>query len=282
MFFLNINIKKVVVVGLIIVLPLITINMEQKPTSSNWMNTPFSFLAGLTQTAFFEFSYGVKHTTATYVNLINIKKENAELKLRNSELTTLLSQKTEIELENNRLRNLLNFKQNTKMELSAAKIIGRDLVPDHSIITVNKGANDGIKAGMAVISPQGVVGYIYKSTNLTSHVLLISDRFAVVDGLIQRSRAQGVIEGKGKGKCSLEFIERVDDISVGDVVVTGGLDNIFPKGLPVGVVDTIEKKTNMLTMIEIKPYVDPYKVEELFIVMNAQGEDLEQKIESAK
>lgn len=246
------------------------------------MNTPFSFIAGITQTAFFDFSYGVKNTTAMYLNLINIKKENSALRLLNSELTAQINQKTEIELENNRLRDLLNFKQNSKMELAAAKIIGRDLLPDHSTVTINKGSREGIKPGMAVITPQGVLGYVYKSTNLTSHILLISDRFAVIDGIIQRTRAQGVIEGKGKGRCGLDFIERAGDVNVGDVIVTGGLDNIFPKGLPIGVVDTIEKKTNMLTTVEIKTSVDPYKSEEIFVVLNARNEDLEPKVDKAK
>lgn len=275
--FFNFNIRKIIFILLLLPLPLITINMEQKPVDTNWLARPFYLLARGFQEFFFEFSYGIKNTTAHYVNLINLKQESQDLKNKNSELSTRLQQMTEMELENARLKQLLDFKQNTKMELIAAQVTGRDLISDHHTLTINKGTNHGLKVGQAVITTEGALGYIFRPSSFSSHIMLITDRYAVVDGVIQRTRARGIVEGKSSSECTLkiDYVERSEDVKLGDLVVTGGLDNIFPKGFPIAVVQSVERKTFSVSLkVELKPIVNPYKVEEVFIVMNAANEDM--------
>ncbi|WP_246845065.1 rod shape-determining protein MreC [Bdellovibrio sp. NC01] len=265
-------------IGIVLALPLLSINMQQRPQESHWLVKPFSLLGSAVSETFYSFSHGVKGTTAMYVDLINIKKQSEELHSANNELQARLEKMNELSLENDRLRELLSFKQQTKMSLTSAQVIGRDLVIDHNTITINKGTQDGIKAGQAVVTTGGVLGYIFKPEPFTAHVMLITDRYAVVDGIVQRTRAHGIVEGKSQNGCALKYVERTEDVKQGDLVVTGGLDNIFPKGFPVAIVESVERKTFSVSLkVDLRPVVDPYKVEEVFVVVDAAKEDFGDK-----
>lgn len=274
--FLNIDLKKILFFLLVIGLPLLSINMEQKQRGTEWFSEPRQYLTSWTLEIFESFGRGVKETTALYVNLIGIKKENKDLRTENNELHVRLLALQEMQLENDRLRALLDFRAQTKMDLIAAQIMGRDLVPDHKTITINKGLEHGLKSGQAVLTTQGVLGYIFRPAARTSHVMLITDRYSVVDGLVQRTRARGIVEGKGSGGGSLKYVERTEDVKEGDLVVTGGLDNLFPKGFPIALVESVERKTFSVSLkVDLRPVVDPSTVEEVFVVTNAKEVDLD-------
>lgn len=266
-------------IAIVLALPLVSINMQQRPQESNWLSRPFSFIASLTEETFFGFSAGVRGTTAMYLDLINIKKTSADVASKNNELLSRMNEMAEMKNENDRLRALLDFRQSTKMELISAQVIALDLFADHQTVTINKGTKHGLKAGQAVITVQGVLSYIYRPETLTSNVMLITDRYSVVDGVVQRTRAHGIVEGKAPGNCQLKYVEKTEDVKKGDLVVTGGLDNIFPKGFPVAVVESVERKNFSVSLkVDLKPVVDPYKVEEVFVVANAMNTDLSDRL----
>ena len=259
---------------MVLALPLISINMEQKTAEDSWFNSPFVYLAQSIQNFFFNLSHGVRSTTAHYINIINIKDQNKNLLKENNELKTRLNLFNESLHELERLRTLLDFQKNTKMELIPAQVIGRDLVTDHKTITINKGTEHGLKPGQAVLTVAGAVGYIFRPSLKSSHVMLITDRYSVVDALIQKTRAHGLIEGKTDQSCVLQYVERTEDVKDGDLIVTGGLDNIFPKGFPLAVITSVERKTKSASLyIEVKPVVDANKVEEVFVVKSTGSEN---------
>jgi rod shape-determining protein MreC len=276
--FFNFDLKKIVTIIIILALPLISINMQQQSQESSWLSKPFTLLGSTLAEAYYGFSHGVTGTTAMYLNLINIKKQSEALKSSNNELQTRLGKMNELNIENERLRKLLAFKEQSKMTLIGAQVIGRDLVLDHNTVTIDKGTSDGIKAGQAVITTEGVLGYIFKPGPYTSNVMLITDRYAVIDGIIQRTRAHGIVEGKSQSGCTLKYVEKTEDVKQGDLVVTGGLDNIFPKGFPVAIVESVEHKNFSVSLkVDLRPVVDPYKVEEVFVVSQAANEDFGDK-----
>jgi rod shape-determining protein MreC len=242
---------------------------------TGWYDKPFSFLAGVVETGFFSFSDGVRGTTKLYLDIIDIKKENKSLKHQNQELQTKLLLMDEQNKENARMSQLLDFKQKTKVELVAARIMSRDLLSDHATIRIDKGTHHGLKAGMAVVTTEGVVGHIFRPETYTSHVLLITDRYSVVDGLVHRSRARGIVEGKSPSGLILNYIEKSDDIQKDDIIVTSGLDNIYPKGYPIAKVEAIESKSFAISLkVKLIPVVEPDKIEEVFIITNANNEDI--------
>ncbi len=273
--FFNLDLRKIILLLPIIALPLISINMQQTPRPTEWYGKPFAYLASISQSGYFSFSSEVRNVTALYLNLIDIKKENNQLKHQNAELTTQLTAMTELKLENERLNQLFQFKQKSKMELLGAKVIGRDISIDHATVLINRGSKDGIKNGLAVMTVEGAVGYIFRVTNKTSRVMLITDRYSVVDGIVQRSRTRGLVEGKSSDTCLLKYVNKSSDVVTGDLIVTSGLDNLFPKGLPIATVELVNKKPYTVNLeVELKPIINPNKLEELFVVLNANNQDL--------
>lgn len=271
----QLNLRKLMWFGLALMLPLLSLNMQRKAFESAWYDQPFHLLVGGVQNLFFMFSDGVRGTTAEYLNLLDIKAENARLKRENAELLTRLTQYDELAKENARLAGLLDFRGKTKMELVAAEVVSRDLLADHSTVRINKGTHHGLRAGQAVLTVDGAAGYIYRPESFSSLVLLVTDRYAVVDGIVSRSRARGIVEGKSPTMSTLRYVERFEDVKVGDMVVTSGLDNIFPKGLPIAVVESVDMPSSSVSLkVDLRPVVDPDKIEEVFVVLNAANEDM--------
>lgn len=278
----QLNLRKLMWFGLALMLPLLSLNMQRKPFESAWYDQPFHLLVGGVQNVFFMFSDGVRGTTAEYLNLLDIKAENARLKSANAELLARLTQYDELSKENSRLAGLLDFREKTKMELMAAEVVSRDILADHSTVRINKGTHHGLRGGQAVLTTDGVAGYIYRPESFSSLVLLVTDRYAVVDGIVSRSRARGIVEGKSRNMSALRYVERFEDVKVGDTVVTSGLDNIFPKGLPIAVVESVDMPSSSVSLkVDLRPVVDPDKIEEVFIVLNAANEDLTDRYQVA-
>ncbi|MEY4616308.1 MAG: rod shape-determining protein MreC [Pseudomonadota bacterium] len=277
--FINLDIRKILLLIPILSLPLITINTQQMPRPSEWYGEPLALVASKSQGFYNWFSDEVRGTASLYLNLIDIKRDNLSLKTQNAELKAQLAAMTELKLENQRLNQLFAFKQKTKMDLLGAKVIGRDLSSDHATIMIDRGGRDGVKPMQAVMTIEGAVGYVFRVDPNTSRVMLITDRYAVVDGIVQRSRARGLVEGKSTDACLLKYVNKSADVLTGDLIVTSGLDRIFPKGLPIATVELVNKKPYTVTLdVELKPVVNPNKVEELFIVRNANQVDLEETL----
>jgi len=272
--FFTFDLRKVFLVIAVVVVPLMAVNMQRNSEEELWFTKPFSFLGGVIQGAYSSFSSGVRGTTAMYLDLINIKTENRALKIEISELRAQLGAMTELKVENERLNKLLGFRQNSNMDLLAAKVVGKDLLLDHQTLSVNRGTNHGVKKNMAALTVGGVVGYVFKADRFTSQILLLTDRYAAIDSLVQRSRARGIVEGNSRDLAVLKYVKRGDDVQIGDLVVTSGMYNVFPKGFPVGIVKQINKSQYGMTQeLELTPAVDPLNLEELFIVLNANQAD---------
>jgi rod shape-determining protein MreC len=272
--FFTFDLRKVLIVIILIILPLITINLQRRSEETLWFLRPFTFAAGLVDEAYSSFSSGVRGTTSLYLDLINIKKENRTLQTENQELRAKLGTMTELEMENKRLNDLLGFKQKTAMALLAAKVIGKDVLNEHNTIVINRGLEHGVKKNMAVLTVGGAVGYVFRPENYSSQIMLLTDRYAAIDALVQRSRARGILEGRTRDDCQMHYLKRDDDVKEGDLVVTSGLNNIFPKGFPIGsVVSTKRSKYGMSQEVDVKPAVNPQNLEEVFVVLNANQED---------
>jgi len=250
--------------------------MQRKSGETPWIVKPFSFTAGLIQKAYSGLSSGVRGTTALYLDLVDIKKENHILRNEKAKLKAQLGELTELKLENERLNQLLDFKRKSKMDLLPAKVIGKDLIPEHNTITINRGTHHGIQHKMAAITVGGVVGYVFRPERYTSQIILLTDRYAVVSAIVQRSRARGIVEGWKEDRCQLNNLKRDDDVQKGDLVVTSGMDNIFPKGFPVARVKKVSKEPYSVTQeVEVEPVVNPSNLEEIFIVLNTNQETFE-------
>jgi hypothetical protein len=126
---------------------------------------------------------------------------------------------------------------------------------------------------MAVVCADGVVGRIASVSPHASRVLLISDHNSGVDALVQRTRARGILEGTLSGMASLKYVKPSEGLEVGDLVVTSGLDGIFPKGLRLGrVVGVTRRESGLFQLAEVVPFVDFSKLEEALILTTGPRE----------
>jgi rod shape-determining protein MreC len=221
-----------------------------------------------------------------YLFLFHLQKENEMLKQRIAELKKENYQIEEMTLANERLKRLLQFREALSSSVVAAEVIGHDPSSWFRSMTINKGERDGVRKGMAVISTEGVVGQILKTSPNYSTVLLITDYNSAIDSIAQRTRAKAIVEGKGENRCQLKYLLRTEDVIVGDRVVTSGLSGNFPKGLMVGEVRKVDKKGyGVFQYAELVPSVDVTRLEEILVItatsLPTQGEK-EKKIKKTK
>jgi rod shape-determining protein MreC len=210
----------------------------------------------------------VQGTFQQYVFLVNLEKENRMLKQKIAELQEENHRMKEMKLANDRLRQLLQFREKNSPSMIGAEVIGQDPSSWFKSVTIDKGEKDGVKKGMAVISPTGVIGQILKTAPHYATVLLITDYNSAIDSLVERTRAKAIVEGKGENRCQLKYLLRAEEVAVGDIVVTSGLDGNFPKGLMVGEIKKVDKKGHgVFQYAELVPSVDMTQLEEVFVIM---------------
>lgn len=210
----------------------------------------------------------VQGTFQHYVFLVNLEKENRVLKQKIAELQEENHRMKEMKLANDRLRQLLQFREKNSPSMIGAEVIGQDPSSWFKSVTIDKGEKDGVKKGMAVISPTGVIGQILKTAPHYATVLLITDYNSAIDSIVQRTRAKAIVEGKGENRCQLKYLLRAEEVAVGDVVVTSGLGGNFPKGLMVGEIKKVDKKGHgVFQYAELVPSVDMTQLEEVFVIM---------------
>ncbi len=131
---------------------------------------------------------------------------------------------------------------------------------------IDKGEKHGLKKNAPIVIPEGIVGQITKVSPNFSRVLLITDRNSAVDILVQNTRARGVVKGGGDNRCVLVYALRKEEIHAGDVIVSSGLDQVFPKGLKIGTVLDVKKDHSRLFQdIMVQTSVDFDKLEEVLV-----------------
>ena len=212
-----------------------------------------------------------------YLFLIQTKQENRFLLVENRRLFSEIATLKEFEIENKRLRELLEFEKSFPFKQLTAQVIGRDSHPDFRSIRINKGSEDGVKAGMPVVTHEGIVGRVLRTSGEASDVLTILDNQSAVDALIQRSRTRGIVEGISDSHCQMKYTLRTDQVEIGDHIISSGLGGVFPKGISLGFATRIEKKSYGVSQtIELKPSVDFSKLEEVIVLLNIQKTDLKE------
>jgi rod shape-determining protein MreC len=203
-----------------------------------------------------------------YVNLVDLKDENERVVSRLRILEAHNAQLGELAQENKRLKTLLESKESLPNNSVAARVIGYDPSGWIQAITINRGFNDGIKEGDAVIDGVGIVGQVITVSHNTSRVLLIIDRTSGVDAYIQENRARGIVEGNGSSTLEFKFVTDSEDVKIGDKIVTSGLDDVFPKGLMVGIVSQSSMSSGgMFKAIKITPTVQFQKLEDVLVLI---------------
>jgi rod shape-determining protein MreC len=210
---------------------------------------------------------GVRHVWSSYIGLRSVKAENDDLKRRLAAAEIELQQQRALAAQTHTLEQLLDLRDQSDMRTAAARIIGAAATPDFRTFTIDKGTRDGLRPDMAVIAPAGVVGRVVVPSARAAKVQLLVDRNAAAGVLIERSRAQGVVIGGGDNQLRMDYVSEASDVVVGDIVVTSGIDGIFPKGFVVGQIETVEKTGPAYKRILVKPAIDFSKLEDVLVIL---------------
>jgi rod shape-determining protein MreC len=212
-------------------------------------------------------SSGLRHLWEGYVALRQVKTENDALKRQLGATEIQLQEQRALVDRSRELERLLQLRDRTSLSTTAAEIIASSATPDFRTLTIDKGSRDGIRADMAVIAPEGVVGRVVVPSGRAAKVQLLIDRNAAAGAIVERSRAQGVVTGAGDERLRMEYVSEVSDVVVGDVVVTSGIDGIFPKGFIIGRVDAIDKSGGGYKRISVKAAVNFSRLEAVLVVV---------------
>jgi rod shape-determining protein MreC len=194
-------------------------------------------------------------------------EENERLKKEVAELLLEKQRYQEVAVENRRLRELLKFKETQQNYVATCRVIARGIDHWSNTLLLDKGAKDGLAKDMTAVTPMGLAGKITDVTGSYAHLLLLTDINFSASVRLQESRREAILSGTGTGTCVLKYVPHDEKVKTGDVVVTSGMDALFPPGIPVGYVAKVDTQgAGMFQHIEVIPYQNDAKMEEVIVI----------------
>lgn len=166
--------------------------------------------------------------------------EQIQQELRTARIAELEQRLAEVESQNKRLKQLLGYVKSQKQSVITAPVIGRSADSWWQQVIIGVGKKDGVEKDYVVTGIGGLVGRVVEVSEHTSRVLLVSDRTSRVGASVTRNRSLGFIQGQGSQRAVMQFFEKVSDIRPGDVVTTSPVSQIFPAGVPIGKIKSID------------------------------------------
>jgi rod shape-determining protein MreC len=218
--------------------------------------------------------WSVDKTTGAWRNFAGLwgaQKQNQELRAELAADRAQMLELSEKAAEADRLRALLDFKNHLPFQTVAAEVIASSPGERSNAVYIGKGLDSGLAADLAVITPMGIVGKIIAVFPHSAQVLLITDPSSGVGCRLEKSRVQGVLKGTGQALAHLHYVMDDRDVSVGELVVTSGLDQIYPQGLPVGTV-TRATQGNIYKDIIVTPAAQLDRLETVLVVKKIEPE----------
>lgn len=214
----------------------------------------------------------VRDAWLRYIFLVGVQDENKKLKKR-GELEATVNAYQEAYLEAQRLRKILDVENQSNHTFVCARVIGKELGALSRTLLINKGSADGLKSGMPVLAPAGLIGRLTDVSWHYAKVLLLIDENSHMDAIVQRNRTQGIVSGAGPEGMILKYVPQTQDVQEGDVVVSSGIGGVFPAGLMVGRVHDVDRKnTGLFLKISVLPFADLSRLEEVLVLTSATQE----------
>ncbi len=255
-----------VAVFIVVNLTVLTFTSRQTASDDIFENITISLTAPF-QWGFTSAKRTAVHIWETYFFSVQAARENKVLHTRLLQYENVQNKNTELTLENQRLKRLLHFSPKVPDTYVAARIVGRDPSPWFQTVVIDRGRKHGVCKASPVIVAEGIVGRVISAGKYFSKVLLITDRSSAVDALVQNTRVRGMVRGGNKDECSFVYTLRKDQVTPGEVIVSSGLDQVFPKGLVIGRIHHVEKEQSYLFQdITIETSVDFDQLEEVLVM----------------
>lgn len=201
-----------------------------------------------------------------------------DLEERVARLELELQRREDQRLENVRLRALLGMEESLPFPAVAASVLANSARGTQKTFLIDRGSAAGLRPNLPVVNAQGVVGRVWTVGRGLSKVQMLIDAASGVATVVQRTRVQGVLVGRGDQLLELRYISALDEVAAGDLLLTSGQDGIYPRGLPVGVVADVREMGALELQVTVVPRVEFNRLEEILVLTGAglpeEGEDL--------
>lgn len=221
------------------------------------------------------FGGGIRGVFGGAGDVLSARTRNVALEAEIGQLRVEVARQREAEQENRRLRRLLGMREELVPRSIAASVVTSVLDGRAMMIVVDRGKQDGVKSDLPVVAWGGAVGRVVAPVGQRyAKVWLITDPNSGVAGVVQRSRAQGMVAGRGTAGLELRYVPNYADVAHGDRVVTSGLDGIFPRGFGLGRVTAISQAPDGIQTIQVAPEIDFGGLEEVLIVLESVEHDM--------
>jgi len=205
-----------------------------------------------------------------YFALQSTSRENEALRVENDALKLAIAQLQGKAVEADRLAELLNFRNSHKdVPMVGARVIGASAGTASRTVEIDRGERDGIRRDMPVITPDGAVGKVIEVYRDNAQVLLLTDKDGGAGALLIESRIQSPVVGTGEPLLSMKYVANDDKVNVGEQVVTSGMDKIFPRDIPVGIVQEIKPGTPFKTIL-LRPAAKLNRLEAVIVLLAQQ------------
>ena len=269
------KIRKVVLLGSLVAACLLLLTLQMRGYGEVASDV-FAVVTTPIQTGLAKASRATFGLWATYLDWKNVRAENRRLREEVQELRVQGLRVVETDDENRRLRRLLALQEHLPLTTLSGEIIAREWGGWIRSLTVNRGRGDNVPRLTAVISPNGLIGRVVEVRPGASIVQVLTDPTSTVGAHVLRTRTPGIVEGDPRGTLRFKFMAR-DGASIqsGDVLVTAGQGGLFPRGIPIGTVRSIDNRGGALFhYAELTPAVDFARVDEVLLVTGDSQRDL--------
>jgi len=270
-----VKIRKVVLLGSLVAACLLLLTLQMRGYGEVARDV-FAVVTTPIQTGLAKASRATFGLWATYLDWKNVRAENRRLREEVQELRVQGLRVVETDDENRRLRRLLALQEHLPLTTLSGEIIAREWGGWIRSLTVNRGRGDNVPRLTAVISPNGLIGRVVEVRPGASIVQVLTDPTSTVGAHVLRTRTPGIVEGDPRGTLRFKFMAR-DGASIqsGDVLVTAGQGGLFPRGIPIGTVRSIDNRGGALFhYAELTPAVDFARVDEVLLVTGDSQRDL--------
>ncbi len=203
-----------------------------------------------------------------YDDLLVTQEHNEELREQVASLSEENLQLREALVASGRLARIAEMRESFEVPMLPAELVGRDVSPWFRSVLVDRGRSDSVRSGMPVISEQGLVGLVTATSRSAAKTTLLLDPQSAIDGTVQRSRARGIVRGRGTDTLEFEFVVRGADVRADDLVITSGLGGVYPKGLRIGRITALsDPGSRLLQTATVEPAVDFGRLEQVFVML---------------
>lgn len=215
---------------------------------------------------------GTVNLWRNYIDLRQVRRQNKELQATVDRLRLEQAALLEDARQGHRLQGLMQFQEKYVYKTLAAQVLGTSGTDQSRVVNIDKGKNAGIEHDMAVITPDGIVGKVRDVFPRSAQVLLINDQTSGAGVILETTRIRGILRGNAAGEAQIVGVMADSRIKPGEKVLTAGGDEIFPRGLPVGVVEKIvhDPDRDGFIQIIVKPAARLDRLDEVMVITSTQ------------